>query len=95
MQVLTTRNLVDLVLNEIVDQRNQCSKEQASHNFTVLDGTAVVRAERKATQGPRQSRHQVRDHEDVMPVVIIGRCDIGPTTACQCPEDAHAGNQLG
>lgn len=86
---------MDLVLNEIVDQRNQSSKEQAGHDFAVLDGTAVGRAEREATQGPRQGGHQVRDHEDVMPVVVVGRCDIGPTAACQCPEDAHPGDQLG
>lgn len=86
---------MDLVLNEIVDQRNQSSEEQAGHDFAVLDGTVVVRAERKATQGPRQGGHQVRDHEDIMPVVVIGRCDIGPTTTCQCPENTHAGNQLG
>ena len=85
---------MDLVLNEIVNQWNQSSKEQTSQDFAILDGTAVVRAECKATQGPRQGGHQVRDHEDVMPVVIIGRCNIGPTTTCQCPEDAHAGNQL-
>jgi hypothetical protein len=86
---------VDLVLNEIVNQRNQCSKEQARHNLAVLDSTAVVGAERKAAKSPWQSSNQIRDHEDIMPVMVVGRCNVGPTSTSQSTEDTHAGNELG
>jgi hypothetical protein len=86
---------VHLVLNKVVNQGNQCSKEQASHDLPILDSTAVVWAQRKAAQRPRQGGHQVRDHENVMPIVIIGRCHIGPTAASQGAEDAYTCNELG
>ena len=56
---LTSSHLVDLVLDEKKDQWHQGSEEQTGHNLAVLDGTAVVRAERKAAQRPRQSRNKV------------------------------------
>lgn len=92
---LTTRNLVHFVLNEIVNQRDQCSKEQAGHDFAVLDSPTVVRAKGEAAQGPRQSGHQVRDHEDIVPIMIVGRGHVGPASTCQGSEDAHSSDQLG
>lgn len=86
---------MDLMLNEIVDQRNQCSEEQTGHNLAVLDSTAVVGAERKTAESPWQSSDQVRDHEDIMPVMVVGRCNVSPTSTSQSTEDTHAGNELG
>lgn len=83
-----------LVLNEIVDQWHKSTKEQTGHDLAVLQGTTVVRTESNATQGPRQRRHQVRDHEDVVPVMVIGRSHISPATTGEGPEDTHTGNQL-
>jgi len=85
---------VHLVLDEIVDQWHQCSKEKASHDLAVLDGTTVVRAQGQAAQSPRQGGHQIRDHENVMPVMVVGGGDIGPASAGQRPEDTDAGNNL-
>jgi hypothetical protein len=92
---LTTRNLMHFVLDEVVNQRNQCSKEQTGHDLAVLNSATVIRAKRETTQGPRQGSHQVRDHKNVMPIMVVGRCHIGPTSTSQSPEDAHSGNQLG
>lgn len=85
---------MDLVLDEVVDQWHQGSKEKASHDLAILDGTAVVRAEGQATQSPRQGGHQIRDHENIVPVMVVGRSDIGPASARQGPEDTNAGNNL-
>lgn len=51
----TSRNAVDLVLNEEVDQRDECREERRSEELPVLDGCRVARAQGKAAQSPRQS----------------------------------------
>lgn len=83
-----------LVLNKVVDQWHQCPEEEAGHDLAVLDGPAIVWAQRKTAQCPRQSGHQVGDHEDVVPVMVIGGSDICPTTTGQGAENANAGDDL-
>ena len=90
----TTGHLVHLVLDEIVNQWHQSSKEKAGHDLAVLDGTAVVGAQGQATQSPRQGGHQIRDHEDIVPVVVVGGGDIGPTSTGQSAEDTDTSNNL-
>lgn len=85
---------MNLVLNEVVDQWHQGSEEEASHDLTILDGTTVVGAQRKAAQRPRQGRNEVRDHEDIVPVMIVSGSDIGPSSAGQGAEDTHASDDL-
>lgn len=82
------------MLNEIVDQWNQGSEEKAGYDLAVLDGPTVIGAESKAAQRPRQSRDKVRDHEDIMPVMIISGGDIGPSTTGQGAEDTHTSDNL-
>ena len=85
---------MDLVLNEVVDQWHQSSKEQASHDLTVLNRATVVRAQSQTAQSPRQGSNQVRDHENVVPVMVIGGGDIGPTTTGQGSENTDTSHDL-
>lgn len=82
------------VLDEVVDQGHQSAEEQTGQDLAVLDSAAVVRAEGEAAESPGQGCHQVRDHENVVPVVIISRGNISPASTRECPEQAHTSNQL-
>lgn len=92
---LTSRNSVHLVLDEEVDQRNKCPKEGTSQVFPQRDGAWVGRAEGDAAGRPRQGCDNVGDHENVVPVVIVSRGDVGPSSASQGAKDAHEGNETG
>jgi hypothetical protein len=83
---------VDLVLDEEVDQRHQGSKESGGQVLAQSYGRRIRRTQRNAARGPRQSRDNVGNHKNVVPVMIIGRCDIRPPPACQGSEDAHERN---
>lgn len=83
-----------LVLNKVVYQWHQSTEEKAGHDLAVLDGPAVVRAQRKTAKSPWQSSHEIRDHENVVPVMVIGRGDICPSTAGQGSEDTDTGDDL-
>ena len=86
---------MDFVLDKVVNQRNESAEEQASEHLPVLQRPLVIRAQRNTAQGPRERGHEVRDHEDIMPIMVIARRDIRPATARQSPEHANAGNELG
>lgn len=58
------------MLDKEIDQWHQCTEEQTSHNLPVLRRAAVI-AKGYAAQRPRQSRNQVRNHEDIVPVMVI------------------------
>lgn len=51
--MLTTGNLMHFVLDEIIDQGDQCTEEQAGHNLAVLHRTSVIGAQGKTTERPR------------------------------------------
>ena len=55
----TSRDLVDLVLDEEIYQRHKSAKEAACQHLAVLDSCWVARTERKAAQGPWQCSHKV------------------------------------
>lgn len=93
--VRTTRDLVDLMLNEEVDQRHQSTEECPSEDFSIFDSSWITWAECKTAQGPRKRSYQVRNHEDVVPTMIIRRGDIGPAAAAQCTEQANSCKDLG
>ena len=83
------------MLDEEVDERDQCSKECSSQVFPQLDRSWVGRAQRETTQCPRKRRDQVADHENIVPIVIIRARNICPTSAGQRPEDTHSSDELG
>ena len=55
----TTRHSVHFVLNEIVDEWNQCTKKQATEDFAIFDGLGIRWAERQTSQGPRKCGNKV------------------------------------
>lgn len=70
--VLTSRDLVHLVLNEEIHERHQRSEEAASKQLPPPDGAWVRWAKRQTPQRPGQRSDEVRDHEDVVPVMVVG-----------------------
>lgn len=86
---------MDLVLDEEVHQRYDCSEKTSCKDLAVFDGLYVRRAQNVAAIGPRNGSDQVRDHEDVVPVMVVGGSNVGPTTAGQGAKDANAGDKLG
>lgn len=90
----TSSDVVNLVLDEPVDQRNQGTEEGTCKELSISDSRWVGGAQRKAADCPWERCHKVRDHEDVMPVMIIRRCHICPSTTGQCPEDANASDEF-
>lgn len=89
----TTSNTVDLVLNEEVNERHQGSEKSTSKVLAILDSRGVVGAERNAARSPGQGSDNVGDHENVVPVVVIGRGNISPTAAGQGAQDTHGGDE--
>lgn len=83
------------MLDEEVDEWDQCSKECSSQVFPQLDRSWVGRAQGEAAQCPRQRRNQIADHEDIVPIVVIRACNIGPSSASQRPENTHSCDELG
>lgn len=84
-----------LVLDEKVDQWDECAKERAREHLPVFDSRWVRWAERETSQCPWQSRDKIRNHEDIMPIVVIRRSDICPASTSECPEDAHSNYEFG
>lgn len=85
---------MDLVLNEVVNQRHQGTEKEACQDLSVLDCTAVVGTQCQTAKRPRQGRNQIRNHEDIMPVMVVGRCDVCPPSAGQGSEDPCPSNHF-
>lgn len=83
-----------LVLDEKVDERHQRSEEGPRQPLPVFDGLCVRWAERDAAERPGQGGDDVRDHEDVVPVVVVCRRDVCPPAARQGPQETHDGDEL-
>lgn len=91
--MLTSGNTVDLVSNEKEDQGNDGAVESARHPLSVLDRNWIWRAEGDAPKGPGNGRQEVRDHENVVPVMIVSRCNVGPASTGQSPENSPERNK--
>jgi hypothetical protein len=87
--------MVNLVLNKKVDQRHQSRKERAGKQLSVFERRRVRRTQGEAAQRPWKCRYEVRDHEDVVPVMVVGRGDICPSATRQRAEDANTSNKFG
>lgn len=86
--------MVDLVLDEKVDQWHKGSKEGACEELPIAESSRVAWAQSQTSKCPRKSRYEVGNHEDVVPIVVVGRGDIGPATACQCAEYANTSDEF-
>ncbi len=80
---LTSGHFVDLVLDEEINQRHKCAEEGCRQPLPPSYGSRIRRAECYAAQRPGQRRNQVADHEDIVPVMIIRRRHVCPSTTCQ------------
>ncbi len=85
---------MDFVLDEEIDQGNQSPEKGACEVFPVFNSLYVFWAQCQTTNGPRKSCNEVRDHENVMPIVIIGGGNVGPSSACECSKKAHECNEF-
>lgn len=83
------------MLDEVVDQRYEGAEECSSEIFPQLDRPRVRRAQRKTAERPGDGRDKVRNHEDIMPIVVVRRRDIRPASARKGPEDAKECDELG
>lgn len=92
--MLTARHLVDFVLNEEVNEGHQRAKEETGEPLPVLGGYRIRRTQGKTAQGPWQGGHKIADHEDVVPVMVISRGNVGPPAACKGPKDADPEHDL-
>lgn len=86
---------MDLVLDKEIDQRHESAEEGTSQIFPVLDSLRIWGAEGQAPGGPRDGKDDIRDHQNVVPVVVIRRRDVRPASAGQCPNNARDRNRLG
>jgi hypothetical protein len=86
--------MMNLVLNVEVDQRYYQGIEASRKIFSVLQGDRVPRTERDTAKSPWDSSHQVGNHEDIVPVMVVGGRYIGPSAASQSSEQAHASDEL-
>lgn len=86
---------MDFVLDEKVDQWDQCSKEPSRKILSVLDRLGVRWAEVDASGRPWDRKYQVRDHQDVMPIVVVGRRDVGPPSAGERSNKTREGDPFG
>ena len=76
-------------------QGDKGAEEGSRQDLAIFDSLHIrFGTQRNAAQGPWQSGHQVGYHEDVVPIVIIRRCDICPAPARQGPEYPHSEYKL-
>src|SRR5256885_6212371 len=88
-KLLTSCNLMHFVLYEEVDQGHQRAEEQTGQDFSVFDCSRMWRTESKTPKSPWQCCNQIGDHENVMPVMVIRRCHVRPSSTSYCPEQAR------
>jgi hypothetical protein len=86
---------VHLVLDEKVDEGDESREKGSAKDLAVLESGWVSRAQGKAAQCPGESRNKIGYHEDVVPVMVVSRRDVGPSSASQCAEDANTSDELG
>ena len=71
LAILTSCNLVNLMLYEEVNHGNNSSKEGGGNVFSVPNGFRIGRAQGEAAKCPRDRGYEIRNHEDIVPVMII------------------------
>jgi len=91
----TSWHSVHLVLDKEVYEGDDAAVKGARDVFPVLDRSGVGRAEGDAAESPGYGGQQVGDHEDVVPVMVVGGGDIGPAAAGEGSEDAPEGDEGG
>lgn len=83
---LTTSDVVHLVLYKEINQGKNGAKESTSEVLPIPDGIRMRWTQSNATKSPRYCKDEIRDHEDVVPVVVIGRGDVSPSSTGESSE---------
>lgn len=86
---------MNLVLNKEVYHRGDSAEECSSDILSIFDCFRVWRTQCDTTSGPWNGSYEVGNHEDIVPVMIVGRSDVRPTPTCKSPEDTHTSDELG
>lgn len=87
---------MNLVLQEEIGQGDQGNVEATSEKLPQENSPGVVVwAQGKAANGPWNSGDEVRNHEDVVPVVVISRRDVGPASTRKGSKDTDTEDELG
>jgi len=60
-----------------------------AHEPSPLRDQLLRRSERNGTEHPRHVTDEVRDHEDVVHIVVVGRGDVDPAAAGQGSNDTN------
>lgn len=63
---------MNFMLNEEINERYHSSKEETSSASSVFHGSFVWRSGQQTPDSPWNGGDQVADHEDIVPVMIIG-----------------------
>jgi len=72
---------MDLVLKEKVGKWSKIAKERGSQDPPVLEGRRIGRTQRETSQSPWHRRNEIADHEYIVPVMVVGRGNICPSSA--------------
>ncbi len=91
---LTSSHTADLMLYIQVDHWHNRAEEGSSKTLSISERSWIWRAQHNAAEGPRESCHYIGYHEEVVPVMIVGRGDVGKSAACQAPKDSRRSNKL-
>lgn len=86
---------MNLVLDEEVYQGYQSAKKCSRQVFSVFDRSRIVRTKGETPKSPWEGSNEVRDHKDIMPIVVVGGSDICPASACNCPKKTGVCDELG
>ena len=71
---------MNFMLNEIVYQWDQRAEKKPCDYFSVFDIGRIRRRCDQAPNSPRQRKNQIRDHEDIVEVMVVRWGDVHPST---------------
>ena len=83
------------MLDEKVNERYKSCEERATKDFSKIYGSWIRRAEGETANCPWDGGYQVRNHEDIVPVMIVCGCNIRPPSTSQGPEDTDTSDKFG
>lgn len=92
--VRTSRHAMNFMLYKEVNHRNDGSEEGRRDVFPIFDCLGIRRAQDEAADRPGDCGYQIRDHKDIVPIVIVGRRDIGPAAAHERTKQSHGGHKF-
>ena len=83
---LTSRDAVNVVLDQEVDHGDQRAKEGVGKELSVLHGLWVLGCRLDGADNVRDGAEQVHNHRNVVDVMIVRRCHKDPSSTSDTPE---------